>query len=83
MIKYFYFQMHNVLILANRILPLMPASAAFLPHVLLFIKPLKLNIKSIEIPVLYVCAETRPFVTPSIIVNRSVENPGRVRERLR
>ncbi len=83
MIKYFYFQMHNVLILANRILPLiMPASAAFLPHVL-FIKPLKLNIKSIEIPVLYVCAETRPFVTPSTIVNRSVENPGRVRERLR
>ncbi len=32
-IKYFYFQMHNALILANRILPLMPASAAFLPHV--------------------------------------------------
>lgn len=50
-IKYFFFSdAYNALILANRILPLM-LSAAFLPHALI-IKPLKLNIKSIEIPLL-------------------------------
>lgn len=50
-IKYFFFSdAYNAPILANRILPLMP-SAAFFPHALI-IKLLKLNIKSIEIPLL-------------------------------